>query len=62
MSTRPRIVFDTRGWCNACCWSEEKKKLDWSERKNKLIELLENSDHHLDIIATVSGGERWFLR
>ena len=29
MSTRPRITFDKRGWCNACQWMEEKKLLDW---------------------------------
>ena len=22
MSTRPRITFDDRGWCNPCCWNE----------------------------------------
>ncbi len=27
MSTRPRIEFDYRGFCNACNWVEEKKKL-----------------------------------
>ena len=26
MSTRPRISFDDRGWCNACQWMEEKKQ------------------------------------
>ena len=25
MSTRPRITFDDRGYCNACQWLEEKK-------------------------------------
>ena len=25
-STRPRITFDKRGYCNACQWAEEKKK------------------------------------
>ena len=27
MSTRPRIEFDNKCWCNACQWSEEKKNL-----------------------------------
>ena len=38
MSTRPRITFDHRGWCNACQWMEEKKK--WTgvlEKKNYKI-------------------------
>ena len=28
MSTRPRITFDERGWCNACVGTEKKKKID----------------------------------
>ena len=31
-SLRPRISFDKRGWCNACQWMEEKKKVDWKKR------------------------------
>ena len=27
MSTRPRISFNEKGYCNACQWSEEKFKL-----------------------------------
>ena len=27
MSTRPRIKFDDKGFCSACLWAEEKKKL-----------------------------------
>ena len=33
MSTRPRITFNSDGLCNACEWAEEKKKIDWNERK-----------------------------
>ena len=36
MSTRPRITFDDRGWCNACQWMEEKKILNWSKREKEL--------------------------
>ena len=36
MSTRPRITFDERGFCNACQWMEEKQKLNWPERENYL--------------------------
>ena len=39
MSTRPRITFDDRGWCNACQWMEEKKVLDWSKREKELKSL-----------------------
>ena len=41
MSTRPRINFDKRGWCNACQWMEEKKNFDWGKRESELITLLE---------------------
>jgi N-acetyl sugar amidotransferase len=60
MSTRPRISFDARGWCNACQWSEEKKGLEWSARKQELLKIL---DKHrsvtggFDCIVPVSGGK-----
>ena len=60
MSTRPRITFDKRGWCSACLWSEEKKKLNWKARKNNLSELLNkhrSSKKQFDCITTVSGGK-----
>ena len=31
MSTRPRIEFDYRGFCNACNWVEEKKLIGQKE-------------------------------
>ncbi len=40
MSTRPRISFDKRGWCNACVWTEKKKTLDWESRQQELENLL----------------------
>ena len=40
MSTRPRITFDDRGWCNACQWMEEKMTFDWSSRKKELLSIL----------------------
>ena len=40
MSTRNRITFDDRGWCNACQWSEEKQTLDWNMRENELRDKL----------------------
>ena len=27
ISTRPRITFDEKGWCNACQWVKEKKSI-----------------------------------
>ena len=60
MSTRPRISFDERGWCNACQWMEEKKKLDWSTRQRELVETLDkhrSKKGGFDCIVPVSGGK-----
>ena len=60
MSTRPRISFDSRGWCNACQWMEEKKTLDWGPRQKELEALLDehrSTDGSFDCITTVSGGK-----
>ena len=35
-STRPRITFDKKGICNACRWTEEKKKIKWLNRQKIL--------------------------
>lgn len=60
MSTRPRITFDERGFCNACQWAEAKKTLDWSTRKQELVHLLDEhrrSDGGFDCVVPVSGGK-----
>jgi N-acetyl sugar amidotransferase len=60
MSTRPRISFDKRGWCNACVWMEKKKTLDWASRQKELEQLLDKhrrSDGGFDCMVPVSGGK-----
>lgn len=60
MSTRPRISFDERGWCNACRWAESKNTLDWDARRNELDVLLDkhrSSDGRFDCLVPVSGGK-----
>ncbi len=60
MSTRPRISFDERGWCNACVWMEEKKTLDWSTRQReleKLIDKYRSKTGGFDCVVPVSGGK-----
>lgn len=60
MSTRPRITFDHRGWCNACQWMEEKKEMDWSARKKELQDLLDkhrSTDGNYDCLVPASGGK-----
>src|SRR3990170_1091017 len=60
MSTRPRISFDERGWCNACEWMEEKKTLDWSARQLEIIDILDryrSKTGGFDCVVPVSGGK-----
>lgn len=60
MSTRPRVSFDKRGWCNACTWKEEKEKLDWSPREGELEEILNkyrSKTGGFDCVVPVSGGK-----
>lgn len=60
MSTRPRISFDERGWCNACQWTEKKKTLDWAARERQLGALLDKhrrDDGEFDVLVPVSGGK-----
>ncbi len=58
-STRPRITFDNRGWCNACQWMEEKQTLDWASRQVQLLELIERHRNKgiYDCLVAVSGGK-----
>lgn len=60
MSTRPRIGFDRRGWCNACQWAEKKKAMDWGKRIKELERLLDKhrrKDGRFDCLVPVSGGK-----
>ena len=60
MSTRPRITFDSRGWCNACQWMEEKRQIDWLFRERQLEDLIikyKSKTGSFDCIVPVSGGK-----
>jgi N-acetyl sugar amidotransferase len=60
MSTRPRITFDNRGWCNACQWMEEKKSFNFKPRIDELKNLLNkyrSKNGNFDCIVPVSGGK-----
>ena len=60
MSTRPRIQFDENQICNACSWSNKKKKLNWNIRKKELLKLLKkykSKNDSFDCIVPVSGGK-----
>jgi N-acetyl sugar amidotransferase len=60
MSTRPRILFDEQGRCNACQWAETKRSMDWTSRMRELDALLErqrSADGAFDCVVPVSGGK-----
>ena len=60
ISTRPRITFDHRGYCNACQWKIKKKKINWKKREQEFIELskqLRSKKNNFDVIVPVSGGK-----
>ena len=59
-STRPRVVFNEEGVCNACINAQEKKKVDWDSRQQEFIQLIdeERSKSSLyDCIVPWSGGK-----
>lgn len=59
-STRPRITFDSRGVCNACTWSEEKKAINWQERQDyfrTICDKYRRKDGEPDCLVPFSGGK-----
>ena len=39
-NTRPGIFFNDENICGACIYEEEKKKINWSERKKELNQII----------------------
>jgi N-acetyl sugar amidotransferase len=58
-STRPRVVFDENGTCNACNWAEKKKSIDWNAQRGRLKAICQahRNNHPYNIIIPVSGGK-----
>ncbi len=58
-NTRPRVVFDEEGVCNACRHAERKKSIDWEARRQEFVELV--NEHRgkgpYDCIVPWSGGK-----
>ena len=58
--TRPGVFFNEESVCGACLWEDEKKKIDWGERKKEL-EIVANdakkSNAIYDCVIGVSGGK-----
>ena len=59
--TRPNTRFTTEGICPACNYFEELKKVDWNERSEILVELINSypkgKKNKFDCIIGVSGGK-----
>ncbi len=63
--SKPGIVLDERGWCNACRASETKKTIDWDQRwkdlKKITDEVKSQNKSFYDCIVPVSGGkDSWY--
>ena len=59
-TSRPRISFDENGVCNACKNALYKQNINWKEREQELLTLLEkyrSSKNPWDCIVTWSGGK-----
>ena len=59
--TRPNIIFTEEGICPACHYFHELKRVDWQERFDILMDLVDefpkSKKHQFDCIIGVSGGK-----
>lgn len=58
--TKPDLHIDEEGVCNACHSYEQRKEVDWDQRKSELLALLEKyrrNGSNWDCIVPVSGGK-----
>ena len=59
-NTRPRIVFDDEGICNACRNAEEKDRIDWDARRQEFLDYVDRLKPRsgpYDCIVPWSGGK-----
>ncbi|UCC95071.1 MAG: N-acetyl sugar amidotransferase [Candidatus Omnitrophota bacterium] len=58
--TRPRIIFNKDGVCNACEYAEQKKRIDWEARRRefeKMLDSCRSKDGYWDCIVPWSSGK-----
>ena len=58
--SRPRVVFDDAGICNACHNAVEKQDIDWTQRREAFLALIEpyrSKTGYWDCIVPWSGGK-----
>tara|TARA_Y100000294_G_scaffold166148_1_gene174284 strand:+ start:311 stop:1504 length:1194 start_codon:yes stop_codon:yes gene_type:complete len=56
----PRVVFDNEGVCSACRNAKYKKTIDWKQREQELLLLLDKhrkKDGSCDVVVPSSGGK-----
>lgn len=63
--TKPGIVLDERGFCNACRTKEIKETINWQERRQELDAIVDDikaqNNPFYDCIVAVSGGkDSWY--
>ena len=59
-NSRPRVVFDDNGICNACLNAQDKQVIDWKSRETQFKDLaneLRKSDLNYHCIVPWSGGK-----
>ncbi len=58
-NTKPDLLFNDEGVCSACYRYENRKKIDWENRKEQFQELLRslNRSESWDCVIPVSGGK-----
>ncbi len=60
-TTRPGLVLDAEGVCNACRWHERKQTIDWNARKHELQTIADAARRETDqpwhCVVGVSGGK-----
>src|SRR5688572_19145400 len=59
-STKPDLVLNHDGVCNACLAYEAREAVDWDERRSELVAVLERyrqDGRNWDCIVPVSGGK-----
>lgn len=59
-NTRPRVVLDSLGVCNACNYATEKPSIDWQTRKEEFLRICDthrSKNGYYDCVVPWSGGK-----